>query len=69
MRIKYVTKQNGKLHSGELDVDEKITLNKEDKGCDPKSRNDSFSRCWTLPMQSDYMLIIQAGQDGNIVVI
>jgi len=42
--IKYVTKQNGKHLPGDLDVDEKMTLNKEEKGCDPKSRNDSFPR-------------------------
>jgi hypothetical protein len=44
MRIKYVTKQNVKHHPVDLDVDKKITLNKEEKGCNPKSRNDSFSR-------------------------
>ena len=43
MRIKYVTKQNGKHHSGDLDVDV-VTLNKEEKGCHPNSRNDSFTR-------------------------
>jgi len=44
MHIKYVTNQNVKHHSGDLDVDEKMTLNKEEKGCDPKGWNDFFSR-------------------------
>jgi hypothetical protein len=70
MRIKYVTKQSGKHHSGDLDVDEMMTLNKEEKGLAPKSRNDSFSRFSTLPIcRTTAYLIIHAGQDGNIVVI
>jgi hypothetical protein len=69
MRIKYVTQQNGKHHSGDLDVDE-MTLNKEEKGWAPKSRNDSFSTFSTLPIcRMAACLIIHAGQDGNIVVI
>jgi hypothetical protein len=37
MRIKYVTNQKDKHHSEELDVDERMELNK-DKGYDPNSR-------------------------------
>jgi hypothetical protein len=56
MHIKYVTKQNGKHHSVDLDVDEKMTLNKEEKGCDPKSRNGFFFKVLNITyMQGDYM--------------
>ena len=37
MPIKYVTKLKGKYHSGDLDVNYRITLN-EDTGCDQESR-------------------------------